>query len=108
MVAIYRLLGLLGFVSFTIGNQIPTRDYDSKNYFIVELNTSASTQPLQEFVAKHKGNYHLEHELQGLAHHYIFSIDKNHPHNEFWVIWTQTDIPWWKDHKATKNTTIIS
>lgn len=83
MVAIYRLLGLLGFVSFTIGNQIPTRDYDSKNYFIVELNTSASTQPLQEFVAKHKGNYHLEHELQGLAHHYIFSIDKNHPHNEF-------------------------
>lgn len=60
---------------------IPERDYVHKNYFLVEIDTSISNEPLLQFIRNH--DYQYEHQLQGMDNHFIFSIDKTHPHNDF-------------------------
>lgn len=62
---------------------IPKRDYELKNYYIFEIDTSISQQPLADFTSKYRLHYKFEHQLQGLDNHYVFSINKSHPHNDF-------------------------
>lgn len=52
----------------------PTRDYDSRDYFIVELDTSLLLLPLVAFKQQHP-EYALENQLWD--DHYVFSVDKN-------------------------------
>lgn len=59
---------------------MPLRDYDLNNYFIVELKNDYR---LHEFIDKHRDTYRFEHQLPRLDGHYVFSIAKSHPHNEF-------------------------
>ena len=74
---------LLYFISLTHQFQVPPRDYESKNYFLVELNTTQSQKPLLDFILKYKDHYSFEHQLASLDNYYVFSIDKLHPHNTF-------------------------
>lgn len=61
-----------------IGMEIPRRDYDSRQYFAVELDTAESSEPLRRFIAEHKGAFRFEHPARGIDDHYVFSIDKRH------------------------------
>lgn len=70
-------------VSIVGGTRVPKKDYDLKNYFIVELDTLSSSKPLYEFIDKYVDIYKFEHQVRGLDDHFVFSIDKEHPHNEF-------------------------
>ena len=85
MLPIKLLILILGYLlSPTIQNEIiPTRDYESKNYFLVELNTTNTQKPLIDFINKYQNHYTFEHQLPSLDNYYVFSIDKNHPHNSF-------------------------
>ncbi|KAK6459415.1 peptidase S8/S53 domain-containing protein [Scheffersomyces xylosifermentans] len=76
------LLVLAVICRFSYASVIPKRDYENKNYFIFELNTTTSQKPLMDFIDNH-GEFSFEHQLQGLENHYVFSIAKNHAHNEF-------------------------
>ncbi|KAK6463888.1 peptidase S8/S53 domain-containing protein [Scheffersomyces coipomensis] len=76
------ILGCLQQIVAT-GYNIPTRDYDEKNYFLLELNTTSSQKPLIDFINQHSQNYNYEHQLYGFDNHYVFSIDKSHSHNQF-------------------------
>ncbi|EGW32338.1 uncharacterized protein SPAPADRAFT_153129 [Spathaspora passalidarum NRRL Y-27907] len=60
----------------------PTRDYDTHNYFLVELNTTSSQKPLLDFIDKYKSHYTFDHQLP-LDNYYVFKINKSHPHNSF-------------------------
>ncbi|ODV76896.1 uncharacterized protein CANTADRAFT_24155 [Suhomyces tanzawaensis NRRL Y-17324] len=73
-------LGLL--LALTNASVAPPRDYAGRNYFLVELNTQDSNRPLSDFISAHD-EYRFENQLHGLDNHYVFSIDKLHPHNEF-------------------------
>lgn len=85
MLPIKLLILILGYLlSPTIQNEIiATRDYESKNYFLVELNTTNTQKPLIDFINKYQNHYTFEHQLPNLDNYYVFSIDKNHPHNSF-------------------------
>ncbi|KAG7191586.1 pheromone processing endoprotease [Scheffersomyces spartinae] len=72
------LLGCLSTVAH--GYQIPPRDYELNNYFIVELKDDYK---VHDFIDRHRNIYKFEHQLPRLDNHYVFSIDKKHPHNEF-------------------------
>ncbi|KAG7666121.1 KEX2 [[Candida] subhashii] len=81
-----RILSLvLGYlISFSYQQQvIPKRNYESNNYFLVEIDTSNSSKPLNDFINKYKDHYKFEHQLSSLDNYYVFSIDKSHPHNSF-------------------------
>lgn len=62
---------------------MPKRDYDNKNYFILEFDTSKGSKNLNSFIKENKGIYNFEHQLYGFDDHYIFSINKSHPYNDF-------------------------
>lgn len=87
MLPIKLLIFLVGYLlSPTLQQQyqqIPPRDYENKNYFLIELNTTNSQKPLIDFINHYKGHYNFEHQLSSLDNHYVFSIDKSHPHNSF-------------------------
>ncbi|KAF6062808.1 Subtilase family protein [Candida albicans] len=86
MLPIKLLIFILGYLlSPTLQQyqQIPPRDYENKNYFLVELNTTNSQKPLIDFISHYRGHYNFEHQLSSLDNHYVFSIDKSHPHNSF-------------------------
>ena len=85
MLPIKLLILILGYLlSPTIQQSIiPPRDYENKNYFLVELNTTDTQKPLIDFINKNKDHYSFEYQLSSLDNHYVFSIDKNHPHNSF-------------------------
>lgn len=74
---------LIYFISLTHQFQVPPRDYENKNYFLVELNTTQSQKPLLDFILKYSNHYNFEHQLPSLENYYVFSIDKLHPHNAF-------------------------
>lgn len=64
-------------------NSIPERNYQDKNYFILEFDTSSSNKKLHDFIHENKGIYTFEHQARGFDDHFVFSIDKSHPYNEF-------------------------
>lgn len=68
-------------VALVHGFQIPPRDYTSRDYFIVEIDTSNSSLPLHTFIAQNQ--YTFEHQVRGFDDHFVLSIDKNHPHSQF-------------------------
>lgn len=70
-------------LALTAAFKVPEKDYEHRNYFIVELNTSISSRPLWDFIDQHQENYKYEHQVRGLDDHFVFSIDKNHVHNQF-------------------------
>lgn len=74
---------LFGVLALVWGFEIPKRDYDNKNYFIFELDTSKSTKPLVDFIKTYKEVYQFEHPVRGFDDHFVFSLPKNHSHNEF-------------------------
>lgn len=74
---------LIYFLGLSHQSQIPPRDYENKNYFLVELNTTQSQRPLLDFILKYGDHYNFEHQLPSLDNYYVFSIDKLHPHNKF-------------------------
>lgn len=72
-VATTGFLYLLNVVSaFTI----PKRDFDNRDYFIVELDTSVSNKPLTEFIDLHRHQYQFEHQMRGFDDHFVFSSAK--------------------------------
>ncbi|CAK9436213.1 uncharacterized protein LODBEIA_P07710 [Lodderomyces beijingensis] len=84
MLPVRSLLCILLFlVSYSRQSQIPPRDYDKLNYFLVELNTTHSQKPLVDFISQYKDHYRFEHQVHSLDNYYVFSIDKQHPHNSF-------------------------
>lgn len=74
---------LLGCLRSVVGSMIPARDYDNKSYFIVELDVSQSNKPLQDFITEYLSVYSFEHQVRGFDDHFVFSLPKNHSHNEF-------------------------
>ncbi|EGV61765.1 pheromone processing endoprotease [Yamadazyma tenuis] len=64
-------------------SEIPARDYANKNYFMVELDTASSSDPLTAFINQHKDVYQFEHQARGFDDHFVFSIPKGHEHNQF-------------------------
>lgn len=72
----------MAFMSLIMGFEIPKRDYEHKNYFIVELNTTQTNAPLTQFIHDNK-HYKFEHQVRGLENHFVFSIPKDHEHNDF-------------------------
>ncbi|KAK6205177.1 peptidase S8/S53 domain-containing protein [Scheffersomyces amazonensis] len=84
MLPLKVLILVLGYLqTMVMGYNIPTRDYDNKNYFLVELNTTISQKPLMDFIQQYRESYKFEHQVYGFDNHYVFSIPKSHPHNEF-------------------------
>ncbi|CUM67103.1 uncharacterized protein PRCAT00004792001 [Priceomyces carsonii] len=76
------MIALILWVYLSSSKKIPTRDYNNKNYFVVELQASDKSEPLKSFLKQHQ-DYEFEHPIIGLDDHYVFSINKSHPHNEF-------------------------
>jgi kexin len=84
MLHIARIIVIISLVANLVGGfRIPKRDYDLKNYFIVEVDTLNSSEPLYKFIDKYGDSYKYEHQVRGLDDHFVFSIDKEHPHNSF-------------------------
>lgn len=71
------------FVALAQAFQIPARNYDEKQYFVVEIDTLASNQPLRLFIEDYAGNYLFEHPVRGLDNHYVFSLPKDHDDTRF-------------------------
>ncbi|KAI5950776.1 KEX2 [Candida jiufengensis] len=83
MFSLKLLISILFYlISLSNQQQIPTRNYEENNYFLVELNTTTSQKPLIDFISKYKDHYKFEHQLN-LDNYYVFSIDNSHPHNSF-------------------------
>ncbi|RCK63340.1 Kexin [Candida viswanathii] len=84
MLPIKLLLLILGYLlSPALQQELPPRDYENKNYFLVELNTTDTQKPLIDFIQKYKDHYSFEYQLPALDNHYVFSVDKRHAHNSF-------------------------
>lgn len=78
--SLYTYLVVLAGVA---ANAIPPRDYQYKNYFIFEIDTSSSSKKLHDFIEENKGVYTFEHQARGFDDHFVFSINKSHPFNKF-------------------------
>lgn len=70
---------------------IPDRDHIAKNYFVVELDTSASLQPLHDFIHQHSA-YQFENQVRGFDNHYVFSVNKTHEYNAVLENWNNLDV----------------
>lgn len=66
-------------------------DYLNKNYFVIELNTDVSNQPLIEFINSHS-DYTYEYQSP-VDNHYVFSINKSHSHNDWLGNYNSNDYP---------------
>lgn len=66
------------FVALTAAFTVPKRDYQSKQYFVVEIDHSQLGANLHKFIGKHGHVYHYEHPVRGMDDHFVFSVDKNH------------------------------
>lgn len=78
------LLVLASYVlAFAAAFKIPERDYVSRQYFIVELDTQNSTVPLDNFISNYNQSFTYEHPVRGLDDHFVFSLLKNHPYMGF-------------------------
>ncbi|CCE80282.1 Piso0_003395 [Millerozyma farinosa CBS 7064] len=64
------------------GMEVPARQFDSKRYFVVEIDTAGGMAPLGEFIREFSDVFSYEHPVRGLDDHFVFSIDKAHPHSE--------------------------
>lgn len=78
---IFILIGICSYI--TLASQIPKRDYEKKNYFIFELDTTLSTKNLHDFINDNQHIYKFEHQIRGLDDHFVFSINKTHSFNDY-------------------------
>ncbi|EGW32318.1 uncharacterized protein SPAPADRAFT_139715 [Spathaspora passalidarum NRRL Y-27907] len=79
---VFSLLAAVSLIALSFQKQLPPRDYENNNYFLVELDTTTSQKPLIEFIEKYKSHYTFDHQLP-LDNYYVFKINKSHPHNTF-------------------------
>lgn len=73
----------LSLLALAASFQIPERDYDSRQYFVVELDARHSHDAFDEFVAQYNLTFKYEHPVRGLDDHYVFSLLKSHPYIRF-------------------------
>lgn len=79
----------LGFAPFVLALaaafQIPNRDYDARQYFIVELDgqKAPSGDSLGLFIDQFNETFTYEHPVRGLDDHYVFSVPKEHAYMDF-------------------------
>lgn len=72
------LLHLL--LALAMATKVPPRDFLTREYFIVEIDTSAATAPLHDFIVAYNTSFRFEHPVRGLDDHFVFSVAKSHPH----------------------------
>lgn len=63
--------------------KVPQKNFDQNQYFVVEIDTSSSSKPLYDFISLYNSTYHYEHPVRGLDDHFVFSVEKSHPHASF-------------------------
>lgn len=63
--------------------KVPNKDFAQRNYFVVEIDTANSSAPLQNFIASYSESYRFEYPVRGLDDHFVFSVEKSHPHASF-------------------------
>lgn len=73
----------LSVLAATAAFQIPKRDYDARQYFIVELDPHQTTGSLDQFIAHYNQTFTYEHAVRGLEDHHVFSVSKDHPYMGF-------------------------
>jgi len=63
--------------------KVPAKNFVERDYFVVEIDTSNSTAPLHSFITNYNESYRFEHPVRGLDDHFVFSVEKAHPHASF-------------------------
>ncbi|GEQ68157.1 hypothetical protein JCM33374_g1824 [Metschnikowia sp. JCM 33374] len=76
-------VALLLVVAQALGLTIPEREYADRQYFVVEIDTSASLAPLSKFISAYNESFRFEHPARGLDDHFVFSVPKAHKHMDF-------------------------
>lgn len=66
-----------------MGDFIPRRDYEKKQYFIAEIDIEKDSRPLHGFIEKYRDIFEFEHQVEGLENHFVFSMEKGHRYNDF-------------------------
>lgn len=77
------LVYLVALVALVAAHDIPARNYDERQYFIVELDTLQSLVPLDNFIRHYNDTIRFEHPARGLDDHFVFSVDKTHAYALF-------------------------
>lgn len=77
------LVFLLVLAALTVAMKVPNKDFAHRDYFVVEIDTANSSAPLHNFIASYNESYRFEHAVRGLDDHFVFSVDKSHPHASF-------------------------
>lgn len=77
LVLLHLVLGLI------TAMRVPSRNYQDRQYFVVEIDTSESSGHLHEFISTYNDTYRFEHQVRGLDDHFVFSVAKLHPHAAF-------------------------
>lgn len=70
-------------VAYASAFQIPNRDYNSRQYFIVEFDSQTPDSSLNKFITSYHETFMFEHPVRGLEDLYVFSILKDHPYMGF-------------------------
>lgn len=63
--------------------KVPAKNYNDRQYFVVEIDTSTSSGPLHQFISLYNETYQFEHPVRGLDDHFVFSVPLTHPHASF-------------------------
>lgn len=70
-------------VALSAAFAVPKRDYQNRQYFIVEIDHLTLGSNLHEFIAQNNETYRFEHPVRGMDDHFVFSVAKSHENMAF-------------------------
>lgn len=79
---VWFFLALLCLAALTGASSVPKKDFEARQYFVVEIDHSHLPHNLHSFIESHS-ELQFEHPVRGLDDHYVFSIDKSHDNMGF-------------------------
>lgn len=74
---------ILAYLALAAGLKIPPKNHTARQYFVVEIDTAESLQPLHDFITYYDKTFAFEHPARGLDDHFVFSVSRDHPYMDF-------------------------